>query len=221
MSVPVQQFRSAFPPAPPAASTCPKCGAPAAFGATARRCETCGLAFVLRGGALMDTSVSPVREEGGKELRSKSSGLVMAEQSVLTLDAIGAGTLDPIVGRFTVDTKSVRFEHLYSVAVWRTISAMQWVSFLLVSLPMALISLFFSGLALVKGEPGALICSLPMLAVAGFHINSVFGSRTTRLRVIGFKDRTLDLSLTGRLKTQREFVETFFRRAGLAPVEFP
>ena len=40
-------------------------------------------------------------------------------------------------------------------------------------------------------------------------------------RVIGFKDRALDLSLTGRLKTQREFVETFFRRAGLAPVELP
>lgn len=219
MSVPVHNFRSAFPPAPPVASTCPKCGAPARLGASAQRCEQCGLSFVLRGGALMDPAVTPVREEGGKELKSKSPGLMMAEQTVLNADAIGAGTLDPIVGRFTVDTKSVRFEHLYSVAAWRALNVAQVVTFVIVSAPMGLISLFFTGLLLVKGNPGGLLCSLPMFAIAAFHTYSVFVARTTRLRVVGFKDRTLDLSLTGSTGKQRAFLQTFFRRAGLGDVE--
>jgi len=182
-------------------------------------CTKCGLSFVLRYGALMDSAVAPVREEGGKELKSKAAGLMMAEQSMVTVDSIGSGTLDPIVGRFTVDTKSVRFDHLYSVAMWRALNVAQLVTFIIISLPMGLISLFVTGVTLSKNEPGGVICTLPFILISAYHAYTVFRARTTRLRVVGFKDRTLDISVGGRLGKQIEFVQTFFRRAGLAPVE--
>jgi hypothetical protein len=198
---------------------CPKCRTPAQPATAPQICTKCSLTFVLRYGALMDEAVTPVLEEGGKEFKSKAAGLMMAEQSMVTVDSIGSGTLDPIVGRFTVDTKSVGFDHLYSVAMWRALNVAQLVTFFLVSGPMGLISLFVTGLMLSKGEPGAVICTLPLVLMSAYHAYSVFRVRTTRLRVVGFKDRTLDISVGGRLGKQREFIDAFFRRAGLAPVE--
>lgn len=221
MSVPVHQFRAAFPPAPPTATTCPKCEAPAQYGSATQTCAKCGLVFVLRAGALVDHTITPVRDEGGKELKSKSAGLIMAEQTLLTLDSIGAGTLDPIVGRFAVDSKSVRFEHLYSVAAWRALNVAQLVALVIITAPMGLLGLVVTGATLLKGEPGGLLCTLPFVLIAAYHAYSVLIARTTRLRVIGFKDRTLELTVTGRRSKQREFVDTLFRRAGLAPVEVP
>ena len=175
---------------------------------------------MLRYGALMDSSVSPVREEGAKELKTKAAGLMMAEQTIVTVDSIGSGTLDPIVGRFTVDTKSVRFDHLYSVAMWRAMNVAQLVTFIIITLPMGLISLFVTGVTLSKGEPGGVICTLPFILISAYHAYMTLVARTTRMRVIGFKDRTLDISVGGGLAKQREFVSAFFRRSGLQPVEF-
>lgn len=176
---------SAFPPAPPTASTCAKCG-------TSAQPATAALSLVLRYGALMDSSVTPLREEGGKELETKAAGLMVAEQTIVTADSIGSGTLDPIVGRFTLNVAQV-------------------VTLIIITLPMGLISLFVTGVPLSKGEERAMNCTLRSSAYQAFM---------TRLRVAGFKDRALAISVGGWRAKQREFAGALFRRAGLQPMEF-
>lgn len=211
---------SAFPPAPPNASTCPKCNAAAHPSTTLQTCPQCSRSFVLRYGALMDSSVVlPPVDPQAKELSLKAPGLVLVSQAVLKPDAIGFGALDPIVGRFPIDEKGVRYAHLYSVAVWREFSIPQSILFFVVSLPLGLAML--AAMIASKGEVGAILCSLPFLLLSIFHGYRVFGAKSTRLRVIGFKDRNLDITFIGGLGKRRKFVDELFRRSGLQPVELP
>lgn len=180
----------------------------------------CGRRFVLRYGALMDASITPPPIDAqAKELKLKAPGLVVVGQAVLKPDAIGFGSLDPILGRFPMDEKGVRFAHLYSVAVWRELNVAQAVMFFIVSLPVGLLSLF--GIVAAKGEPGGFICGVPFVLLAAFHGYRVFSAKATRLRIVGFKDRTLDVTFIGGLGKRRKFVDELFRRCGLAPVELP
>lgn len=209
---------SAFPPAPPHASTCPKCNAALSPSPQKQRC-TCGLELVFRHGALSDSSVKVSPQPGAKELKLKAPGLIVVSQAVLRPDAIGFGALDPVLGRFPIDEKGVRFEHLYSVALWRQLNIADMVTFLLISLPVGLGSL--AGMIFSKGEPVSFICGLPFLLLSIFHGNRVFGARATRMRIVGFKDRTLNVEFIGRAGKRAEFVSEFFARSGLGSVELP
>lgn len=211
---------SAFPPAPPNASTCPKCNTPAQPSPSLQTCRQCGRQFVLRFGALMDASITlPPPDPSAKELKLKAPGLVVVSQAVLKPDAIGFGALDPILGRFPMDEKGVRFAHLYSIALWRELNVAQVVMFFIVSLPVGLFSIV--GIIASKGAPGGFICGVPFVLLAAFHAYRVFSAKATRLRVVGFKDRTLDVTFTGGLGKRRKFVDELFHRCGLAPVEMP
>ncbi|PZR12298.1 MAG: hypothetical protein DI536_15455 [Archangium gephyra] len=183
-------------------------------------CAQCSRSFVLRFGALMDSSVvPPPPDPKAKELTLKAPGVALVSQAVLKPDAIGFGALDPIVGRFPIDEKGVRYAHLYSVALWREFSVSQSLVFFFVSLPLGLAML--AAMIASKGELGAILCSLPFLLLSVFHGYRVFHSKATRMRVIGFKDRNLDMTFIGGLGKRRKFVDEFFRRAGLQPVELP
>jgi len=210
---------SAFPPAPPVASTCPRCGIAATPAREVQTCSGCKTRFVLRYGALSDASVRvPDADPNAKELKLKAPGLIVVSQAVLKGDAVGFGALDPILGRFPIDEKGVRFAHLYSVAVWRAVNVAQAVTFFLLSLPIGL-----GGLALLFSvkQPGGLILGGPLLLIAGFHGWRVFGARAMRMRVVGFKDRVLDMTFVGSAGKRRRFVAAFFERAGLEPSEIP
>ncbi|MBL8909790.1 MAG: hypothetical protein JNM17_03705 [Archangium sp.] len=210
--------QSAFPPAPANASTCPKCNAALVPSPHKQTCA-CGLELVFRHGALSDGSVRVSPQPGAKELKLRAPGLVVVSQAVLRHDAIGYGALDPVIGRFPIDEKGVRFEHLYTVAVWRQLNIASLVTFILISVPLGLGSLL--GMVFSKGEPASFICGLPFLLLAAFHGYRVLGARATRMRVIGFKDRTLNIEFTGSLGKRREFVGEFFSRSGLGSVELP
>lgn len=210
--------QSAFPPAPPHAGQCPKCNA-ALVPSPGKQTCACGLELVFRHGSLSDGSVKVSAQPGAKELKLRAPGLIVVSQAVLRHDAIGYGALDPVLGRFPIDEKGVRFEHLYSVVVWRQLNIAQLVTFILISLPLGLGSL--AGMIFSKGEPAAFICGLPFVLLSAFHGYRVFGSRATRMRIVGFKDRTLNVEFTGSLSKRTEFVSEFFARSGLGSVELP
>ncbi|MGV3622724.1 MAG: hypothetical protein ACO1OB_18035 [Archangium sp.] len=211
---------SAFPPAPPTASTCPKCKAPAQPSNAQQTCAQCNRVFVLRYGALMDTSVVPPPvDRKAKELSLKAPGVALVSQAVLKPDAIGFGALDPIIGAFPIDEKGVRYAHLYSVTLWREFSISQSILFFLFSLPLGVAML--AVMVGSKGNPVAVVFALPFLLLAVFHGYRVFHAKATRMRVIGFKDRTLDMTFIGGMGKRKKFVDEFFRRSGLQPVELP
>lgn len=215
---------SAFPPAPANASTCPKCNAAARPSPSLQTCPQCNRSFVLRFGALMDASVVvPPVDPKAKELKLKAPGVALVSQAILKPDAIGFGALDPIVGAFPIDEKGVRYQHLYSVAIWREFSVAQALVFFFVSLPLGVVMLAAMVAALRSTGDGTFgaLCALPFLLLSVFHGVRVFHAKSTRMRVIGFKDRTLDMTFSGGLAKRRKFVDEFFRRAGLQPVELP
>lgn len=215
---------SAFPPAPANASTCPKCNAPAHAAPTVQTCPQCNRAFVLRHGALMDNSVvAPPVDPKAKDLSLKAPGVALVKQATLKPEAIGFGALDPIIGAVSISDESVRYPHLYSVTLWREYSVSQMAVFFVVSMPLGLMMLAAMVAALRSTGDGAFgaLCCLPFLALSVFHGYRVFHAKATRMRVVGFKDRTLDITFIGGLGKRRKFVDEFFRRAGLAPVELP
>ena len=211
---------SAFPPPPANASTCPKCNAPATPSPSTQTCPQCGRLFLLRACALMDASITaPPPDPKAKELKLKAPGLVLVSQAVLKPDAIGFGTLDPIIGAVAIDEKGARFAHLYSVAVWRELNVMQVVLFTLVSLPIGL-----AGLGVIVGSkfnPVGLVFGGLLLAMSAYHGVSVFKWKATRLRVLAFKDRALDITFIGRQGKRQKFIDELFRRSGLPTVELP
>ncbi|MFT3709155.1 MAG: hypothetical protein QM817_16045 [Archangium sp.] len=210
---------SPYPPPPPQAFTCPKCKRGVTPANAMQACAGCGLQFVLRAGALSDGAVTPRPATDTKELKLKAPGLVVVSQAVLKADAIGFGALDPILGRFPMDEKGLRFEHIYSVALWRQINIADLVTFILFSVPVG-IGCLIAAIA-SQGHPAALICCLPFVLIAGYHGYRVFKAQATRIRIIGFKDRTLDVEFIGRMKKRAEFIDAFFERSGLGSVEHP
>lgn len=209
---------SAFPPPPPIAGTCPKCGVPSSPKLQTQTCEKCGTPYVLRAGALMDRAVKvPPVDPSAKDLKLKAPGLMVMSQAMLKPNAIGFGALDPILGRFPMDEQGVRFDFLYSIALWRTVNVAQALTFFVISLPVGLGAI--AALATLS-VPGT-IFGLPFLALAAFHGWRVFGARATRVRVVGFKDRVLDMTFAGSVGKRQRFVDELFRRCGLEPVQLP
>ncbi len=217
---PPETLQTGWPPPPPDATQCPKCAAPATPAAQLQTCPKCGLAFALRAGKLTDAAVVvPPPDPQAKELKLRAPGLFVVSLALLKADAIGFGALDPVFGRFPMDEKGVRFEHLYSLVAWKALAVSEALLFFIVSLPVGL-----GGLAAVIGSgfhPAALIFGLPFVLLAAFHGWRTLGVKATRVRVYGPKGRLLDMQFAGSKKKRQAFHDELCRRCGLAPLPLP
>ena len=146
------------PPAPPAAQSCPRCGASALAKPSPQRCR-CGLTFELYAGPFLDTG--------------------------LEADKVVSGPLDPLTGRIPMTATVIAYRGVYTVTLWRRIPWGQAVALLLLPVPFAAflwwVALAFSSL---PAAGGALLMSLP-IALA---FNSVFRVQAHFARVVGARE---------------------------------
>lgn len=209
----------AWPPPPPVATACPRCGVVSSCQSQVQSCPSCQTRFLLVAGPLMDKGCEvPEPGPATKELRLKAPGLFVVMVALLRPEAIGYGALDPVLGRFPMDEKGLRFGHIYSLAAWRAVNVPQAVMFFVLSLPLALLSLLP---LFATGAAPALLLALPFCALAAFHAWRVFKVKSTRTRIVGVKGRVLDMTFAGTLGARQRFHDELLRRCGLSPTQLP
>ncbi len=175
---------------------------------------------MFRAGPLVDASlvVKPA-PAGTKDLTLKSPGAVVSEVVILKHDSLGSGTLDPIVGAFASGGLELKFEYIATIAAWRQVDVVQVILFALVALPVGLVGAGF--IIGSDGQPAGLFFGGALVALCAVQAVSTFRTRALRLRVVGLRDKTIDVKVVGKRKARQRLVDALLERTGLKPAVIP
>jgi hypothetical protein len=190
------------------ATSCPRCRKPSQPKDAPQVCEHCGKTFVLRAGHLLDESVTPP-EPGGKEIKSKSSGVVMRKLAVVGPHGVAHGTLDPVTGYIPMDKQGITYEDIATIAVWRRLDWFTLIATVLFLVPLSSI--------LVMGafeEVGFLIFGLPVWALTAFALWRAIAVGARFMRVVGSR-LVLELRYDAPVWRRKRFFREAMRRAGI------
>jgi hypothetical protein len=208
---------SASSPEPSAAAlACPRCQAPATCAPEPQACAKCGRRFALHAGALVDATVkAPPADPQSKRVKVRAAGLLLFHAGILEPDSIQEGTLDPVIGRLPVNSTSIGYGNIYTVAFWRSIdvvhailNAVAWV---------ATVVFAIGGLR----EPGVLFCGIPFTVFTIWWTVRIYGVRRWHARVIGLKGQTIAVRFDKPWWNRRRFHRELLRRCGIPGSRMP
>ncbi|MBI5478958.1 MAG: hypothetical protein HY906_08890 [Deltaproteobacteria bacterium] len=202
---------------PPAALICPRCAAPAQPAAEVQRCSSCGGAFTLRAGALLDPTVRPPPvDPRAPRLKSRSASAFTYRIAAVEAHGVVEGMADPVTGAIPLEQTGVAWGDVFTVAVWRRLDIAQLVLALLFPVPVTLLSLW----GVVTATPWWLLSALPFGLLAGIMLYRAFGVQVNRARVAG-RHRTVTVRFDRPLWRRRRFHDELLRRAGIAAGPIP
>lgn len=197
------------PPPPQLVTSCPRCEAPAQAAPGAQTCAHCKAPFVLVAGALLDEACVPPEAIPAKVVKVRSSGLLARSQGVVGPAGISHGTLDPITGRIPMDSLTIPWGDIYSIALWRR---PDWVAFFATLLLLGPIVLGL--LAGTFRAPILAVLSVPLLSLWIFLVVRAFRVGVQQMRVCGSR-LVLKIRYDQPLWRRKRFVTDAFRRAGV------
>jgi hypothetical protein len=202
---------------PPQAFTCPSCNGAARPNAGVQACSGCGARFSLHAGALGDpATVRPPPHNGARDITVKSAGAFLRKMGQVDPEGVSEGILDPVTGMLPIDQAGVRYVHIYSVAVWRSMDIMQLVVTILLGMPFVVLA--FYGVA--KAGAFLLVAALPLLLLVVYGVWRSSILKKHMVRVVGW-NRTLVIRFDSPLWNRVKFHDELLRRCGITPTPIP
>jgi hypothetical protein len=202
------------PPAPPAATTCPRCGAPAHRGVG--QCAQCRLRYALHAGPRLDPSLTvPPADPQAKRIKVRAAGWLLYHAGILEPDAVQEGTLDPVIGRLPVDSTSIPYGEVCSVAFWRRIHP----GHVVVSAILVVLTAIEAIGSLV--QPGLWIMTAIFALLTWLALWVTFRVRRWYVRVVGAKGTAIVVRFDKPWWNRGRFHRELLRRCGIAAAEMP
>jgi hypothetical protein len=204
----------------PSPLTCPWCAAHGPPGSHVQTCSSCGRRFTLSAGPALDVSIVPPPPlPPAAAVYLKWSVVWTYKFAALEPLVLSSGTLDPVIGMASVDKTDIAYHDVLSIAVWRKIAWREALLGLLVPLPIALLLLYVTAMAVAK-EPGLAWLGAPaalfgLLAAVLMRRGFMIGRR--HARVLSRYGTTVTVPFDG----SRPFHEQLFHRCGLVPPPIP
>jgi hypothetical protein len=183
-------------------------------------CQGCRKRFTLSPGPALDGSVvAPPPHPSAFPIDLKWSIVVTYKFARLDQGGVTSGTLDPVVGMATIDQVGIAYPDVMSIAVWRQLGWVDCVIGVFVPLPLALLSLWVTILAIPKAVGVAAVFAVfaivfGLLTAYLFRRGFVIGRR--QARIVGRYG-----SVTVPFATSPAFHHEIFRRCGLMPPPIP
>lgn len=202
------QARVTPPRVPPLVTSCPRCEAPSQPRPAVQTCGHCKRSFLLVGGALLDGNVVPPMAAPGV-IKVRASGTLQRTQGAVGPLGISHGTLDPITGHIPMDSLSIPWPDIYSIALWRR---PDWLSFLVTTVLLGPVALGL--VAATFGVPALAVLSVPVLAGFVYLVTRAFKVGAQFMRVCGSR-LVLTIRYDQPAWRRKRFVRETFLRAGL------
>lgn len=205
---------------PAVALSCPWCNCPSSPSPSPQECQGCRRAFTLSPGPALDGSViAPPPHPSAFPIHLKWSIVVTYRFARLEEGGVTSGTLDPVVGMAPIDQVGIAYPDVVSIAVWRRLAWVDLVVGALVPVPIAMLFLWLTILAVPKALGVAAICGaialcFGLLAFTLFRRGAVIGRR--QARIIGRHG-----SVTVLFSQSPAFHSELFRRCGLTAPRIP
>ena len=205
-------------PAPPPAEalSCPRCGAAAQPSPDVQRCSSCGGAFVLRAGALVDPAVAPPSPDPrAGQITVRWSAIITYRLATVDAQGVAEGMADPITGLVPLDKNGVAFPDIYTVAVWRKSEVARFVVASLLPLAVVVPCVIAS-----VEHPRFLVLAAPFLLLVLAFAYRAFAVRAQLARVVG-RYRAITVRFDRPFWRRRRFHDQLMRRAGIGPSPIP